>query len=63
MIDQVESHWFLKGLEGNQKIEGVLAWKMLGDYIVIFFVLEHLEHLNDVGVVLGNNFHTISLNI
>lgn len=52
MVDHIESHILVYSLKGGQQVQGVLPRQVLSDYVVVFLVLEHLVHLDDIWVVL-----------
>ena len=52
MVDHIESHILVYSLKGGQQVQGVLPRQVFCDYVVVFLVLEHLVHLNDIWVVL-----------
>lgn len=52
MVDHIESHILVYSLKGGQQVQGVLPRQVFSDYVVVFLVLEHLVHLDDIWVVL-----------
>ena len=53
LVEDIEGELLGQGAVGVEEFEGVLGLEVLGDHVVVGAVLEHLVHLDDVGVVLA----------
>lgn len=63
LVKNIEGQVLGHHLPSLQQVQSVLSIEILGHNVVVVAIVEHLEHFNDVRVVLSRDRGTICLRI
>jgi hypothetical protein len=63
LVENIEGQLLRHHLPPLQQVQSVLSFEILSHDVVMIAIIEHLEHFNDVWVVLSRNRGTICLRI